>query len=165
MLMADCVQCGCAAAEGDAAHRIVAALIVDDLDGAIDAGLLDAIECNACTPACRATLAHARDERQRAQRDRRRARHHQRAQGSPGVHRRSSRTRFACAWTLVSPTCGSCGNQCVRLRQSHGHALNGRYAVWGIKRRVIWSGLCCTASTPLRKAAVTWGEKPCSGIR
>jgi hypothetical protein len=66
MLMADCVQCGCAAAEGDAAHRIVAALIVDDLDGAIDAGLLDAIDCNACTPACRATLAHARDERQRA---------------------------------------------------------------------------------------------------
>jgi hypothetical protein len=66
MLMADCVQCGCAAAEGDAAHRIVAALTVDDLDGAIDAGLLDAIDCSACTPACRATLTHARDERQRA---------------------------------------------------------------------------------------------------
>jgi len=64
--MAACVQCGCAAAEGEAAHRIVAALAIDDLDGAIEAGLLDAIECSACTPACRAALVHAREERQRA---------------------------------------------------------------------------------------------------
>ncbi|UHQ18561.1 hypothetical protein LVB87_10120 [Lysobacter sp. KIS68-7] len=64
--MVACVQCGCAAADGHAAHRIVAALRVDDLDGAIDAGLLDAIECSACTPACRAALAHAREERHNA---------------------------------------------------------------------------------------------------
>lgn len=61
-----CVRCGCIVGAGDDAHRIVAALAVDDLDAAIEAGLLDASTCSACTPECRATLAHARDERHRA---------------------------------------------------------------------------------------------------
>jgi hypothetical protein len=64
--MAACPQCGCAAPEGDAAHRIVEAIAADDLDRAIDAGLLDDIACPACTLPCRDALAHARDERRRA---------------------------------------------------------------------------------------------------
>lgn len=61
-----CVGCGCTADGGDDAHRIVAALAVDDLDGAIDAGLLDEVECSACATPCREALAQARDERHRA---------------------------------------------------------------------------------------------------
>jgi hypothetical protein len=61
-----CVGCGCTADGGDDAHRIVAALVVDDLDGAIEAGLLDDIACAACAPACREALTQARDERHRA---------------------------------------------------------------------------------------------------
>ena len=60
-----CVACGCMA-DGDDAHRIVAALVVDDLDDAIEAGLLDDIECTACTPPCREALVHSRDERHAA---------------------------------------------------------------------------------------------------
>jgi len=64
--MGGCVACGCGVRDGDAAHRINAALAVDDLDGAIDAGLLDDLECGACSDACRALLAQARDARRRA---------------------------------------------------------------------------------------------------
>ena len=64
--MAPCPACGCASPDGDAAHRIVAALAVDDVDRAIDDGLLDDIACDACEPACRDALSHARDERRRA---------------------------------------------------------------------------------------------------
>jgi len=64
--MAPCPACGCASPDGDAAHRIVAALAVDDVDRAIDDGLLDDIACDACEPACRDALTHARDERRRA---------------------------------------------------------------------------------------------------
>jgi len=41
----------------------VAALAVDDVDGAIDAGLLASDGCDGCTPACAMSLAAARDER------------------------------------------------------------------------------------------------------
>jgi Na+-translocating ferredoxin:NAD+ oxidoreductase RnfC subunit len=64
--MAPCTACGCASAGGDAAHRIVDALRVDDLDRAIDAGLLDDIDCPACSDACRALLADARLARRTA---------------------------------------------------------------------------------------------------
>lgn len=55
--------CGCMA---DAArvHAIARALAVDDLDAALEAGLLDAgLACAACTPACRASTQQARDTR------------------------------------------------------------------------------------------------------
>ncbi|MCC8363644.1 hypothetical protein LK996_11245 [Lysobacter sp. A6] len=61
-----CPACACASPEGDAAHRINAALRDDDLDRAIDLGLLDDIACSTCAPACREALAHARDDRRRA---------------------------------------------------------------------------------------------------
>ena len=87
-----CAACGCSDQRGEPAHRIVDALRVDDVDRALDAGLLDAIACATCAPDCRALLAHARDtriaalaarerfrarnarlERRRAERDARRA--------------------------------------------------------------------------------------------
>jgi Na+-translocating ferredoxin:NAD+ oxidoreductase RnfC subunit len=64
--MSACVRCGCTEGSGDDAHRIVAALVVDNVDAAIEAGLLDDVACSACTPQCREALMHARDERQRA---------------------------------------------------------------------------------------------------
>ena len=65
--MAPCPACGCASPDGDAAHRIVAALAVDDVDRAIDAGLLDDIACDALRARVpRHALAHARDARRRA---------------------------------------------------------------------------------------------------
>ena len=59
-----CRVCGCAA--DDPAHAIVAALVDDDVDAAIDLGLLDAAPCDACAPACRAALIDARENRLRA---------------------------------------------------------------------------------------------------
>ena len=71
-----CAVCGCDDPRGQSAHRIVDALRVDDVDRALDAGLLDAIACDACAPECRALFAHARGARVTAlaARDRFRAR-------------------------------------------------------------------------------------------
>jgi hypothetical protein len=41
----------------------VAALAMDDVDGAIDAGLLASNRCDGCTSGCSMSLAAARDER------------------------------------------------------------------------------------------------------
>jgi hypothetical protein len=58
---AGCPLCGCTA---DApAHRLVAALQADDVDRAIDAGLLETGGCASCTPDCTARLLTARDAR------------------------------------------------------------------------------------------------------
>jgi len=59
-----CPVCGCVA--DHAAHAIVAALVDDDLDAAIERGLLDAAPCDACASGCRDALMHARDGRRRA---------------------------------------------------------------------------------------------------
>jgi hypothetical protein len=59
-----CPVCGCAAE--DASHVIASALVDGDPDAAIEAGLLDVVLCNACTPDCRAALLAARDDRLRA---------------------------------------------------------------------------------------------------
>jgi hypothetical protein len=69
-----CPACGCTAAS--ATHAINAALDHDDLDRAIDAGLLGDVECDACSPACRARRHGSRDARLAAlaARDRFRAR-------------------------------------------------------------------------------------------
>ena len=64
--MVACPTCACVSPDGDAAHRINAALREDDLDRAIELGLLDDIACTACSDACRHALADARDGRRRA---------------------------------------------------------------------------------------------------
>jgi hypothetical protein len=59
-------RCGCSDAGGSHVHRIVAALTSDDLDAAIDAGLLSGDGCANCSPACRAVLRDAREGRRAA---------------------------------------------------------------------------------------------------
>ncbi len=61
-----CVACACASSDGEAAHRILAALREDDLDRAIELGLLDETTCEQCSPGCTLALAQARDVRRRA---------------------------------------------------------------------------------------------------
>ena len=56
-----CPGCGCSADEP--AHTIVVALLADDADAAIDAGLLEASACPRCAPTCQANFLHARDAR------------------------------------------------------------------------------------------------------
>jgi hypothetical protein len=69
-------RCGCGDPRGARIHRIVDALALDDMDGAIDAGLLATDACPGCAPACASALAAARDGRRGAlaARDRFRAR-------------------------------------------------------------------------------------------
>ncbi|WP_426281992.1 hypothetical protein [Lysobacter soli] len=56
--------CGCDDPRGAAAHAVNAALRVDDVDGAIEAGLLDReVECTLCSDQCRARLHEARAAR------------------------------------------------------------------------------------------------------
>jgi hypothetical protein len=60
----DACACGCRDPRGTAAHAINAALRVDDVDRAIDAGLLDRdVECTSCGDECRKALHDARDAR------------------------------------------------------------------------------------------------------
>ena len=59
-----CPLCTCV--EASPAHAILAALREDDLDAAIELGLLDALPCPRCTSVCASTLIAARDARLRA---------------------------------------------------------------------------------------------------
>lgn len=59
-----CPVCGCHARSQQ--HEVAAALAADDLDGAIEAGLLDCTPCERCSATCVATMMAARDARQRA---------------------------------------------------------------------------------------------------
>ncbi|GAB3345173.1 hypothetical protein GCM10027359_28440 [Marilutibacter aestuarii] len=52
--------CGCAAPPGQRAHAVSAALAVDDLDMAIERGLVDVDACQACAPGCRQRLLDAK---------------------------------------------------------------------------------------------------------
>jgi len=58
-----CPHCPCVAAEGGDAHALLAMLAADDLDAALDLGLLDAQPCPSCDAACNARLLEARDAR------------------------------------------------------------------------------------------------------
>lgn len=71
---AGCPACGCGIASD--VHGVVAALSRDDLDAAIQYGLLASEPCPGCGTACRQRLVQARDERRGAlaARDRYRAR-------------------------------------------------------------------------------------------
>ncbi len=61
-----CPLCACRDARGASAHAIVAALREDDLDKAMDLGLLEAEPCPICDASCAAALTDARDARRRA---------------------------------------------------------------------------------------------------
>ena len=61
-----CPACRCTHVAGTATHAVVGALADDDLDGAIEAGLLHARACEGCTGECTARLIEAREERRRA---------------------------------------------------------------------------------------------------
>lgn len=62
--MGACALCGCLAPA--AAHAILAALAEDDVDRALDLGLLDAPPCAGCARGCNTRLIAVRDERRRA---------------------------------------------------------------------------------------------------
>jgi hypothetical protein len=57
-----CPACDCTAHV--AAHAVVAALLVDDVDRAIENGLLEGATCQACDPACQARVTEARHARE-----------------------------------------------------------------------------------------------------
>ncbi len=59
-------SCGCTDAAGAAVHAVVVALACDDLDTAIERGLLSDTHCAQCTPACRTLLTQARAARRNA---------------------------------------------------------------------------------------------------
>lgn len=58
-----CPHCPCAWNGGAAAHALLGLLAADDVDAALERGLLDAVACPACPPDCNARLAAARDAR------------------------------------------------------------------------------------------------------
>ncbi|WP_166208004.1 hypothetical protein [Cognatiluteimonas telluris] len=88
------------------AHRIATALADGDLDAAMGAGLLDSAPCDGCTPACRAALLSARDERRIALKARERFRARQarlaRRQAERAASRDSSPIANATAPTLAT---------------------------------------------------------------
>ncbi len=55
--------CGCCSTTHDAVHAIMTALACDDIDHALDAGLLTVDPCEACSPSCTAMLVAARATR------------------------------------------------------------------------------------------------------
>jgi hypothetical protein len=61
MSHAGCPSCGCVASTP--AHALVAAMLADDVDRAIDAGLLESEGCPSCAPGCTSRLLATRDER------------------------------------------------------------------------------------------------------
>lgn len=65
-MAAACPRCACASAEGARAHALLALLADDDLDAALELGLLAPVACPACSGGCNARLADARDARQAA---------------------------------------------------------------------------------------------------
>jgi hypothetical protein len=71
-----CPACSCSDIRGANTHAIAAALAEDDIDRAIETGLLAAMPCSGCDDACSARVIAARDARRSAlaARDRYRAR-------------------------------------------------------------------------------------------
>lgn len=62
-MSAPCPVCGCSDVHGRDAHGIAAALAEDDVDRAIEAGLLSVVPCLSCSDACTTCLTIARDAR------------------------------------------------------------------------------------------------------
>jgi len=66
MSIAPCPVCGCNRVEAALVHAMAAALAADDLDRAIEAGLLTCEGCDSCAEDCTRKLLTARDARLRA---------------------------------------------------------------------------------------------------
>jgi hypothetical protein len=64
--MDDACHCGCVDPRGAGIHRMVASLAMDDVDAAIDAGLLMTGGCAGCSTGCTLALLAARDARRTA---------------------------------------------------------------------------------------------------
>ncbi|TBR08028.1 MAG: hypothetical protein EPO46_10485 [Lysobacter sp.] len=63
-LASPCRGCGCIAA--NALHSIVDAVLEDDIDHALELGLLDVEPCGRCEASCRQNVLDARDARRTA---------------------------------------------------------------------------------------------------
>ena len=61
-----CPHCHCTACDDGRAHAMQAMLMADDLDAALQLGLLDAQPCPGCDAACTTRLIEARDARRLA---------------------------------------------------------------------------------------------------
>lgn len=88
-------RCGCKLPQDGGAHAIAAALATDDVDAALQAGLLASEPCPGCTDACRQALTVARDARRiaMAARDRFRAREARLARRKEERRRRATPAR------------------------------------------------------------------------
>ncbi len=65
-MAASCPHCACNRSEGAAAHAMLALLREDDLDAALESGLMASAPCPGCDPDCNARLAAACDARRSA---------------------------------------------------------------------------------------------------
>ena len=101
MSRSGCPGCGCIAPAP--AHRLVAALQVDDVDGALDGGLLATEGCPSCTPVCTAQLLQARDARRFALDARERFRARQRRLSERAAQRDATRRPKPAAGAAALP--------------------------------------------------------------
>ena len=96
--MPNCL-CGCVSPQGAAVHAMVAALAADDLDRAIELGLLEHVACAGCDTLCQSRLREAREARLTAlaARERHRAREARlrRRQDERDRHRQAARPAAA----------------------------------------------------------------------
>jgi hypothetical protein len=97
-----CPGCGCIATAP--AHVLVASLQVDDVDRALDLGLLDSAGCPSCTAACTAALLAARDARRSALDARERFRARQRRLAMRAAQREDARRPKPSAGTPALPS-------------------------------------------------------------
>jgi hypothetical protein len=86
----ECSLCNCT--ETHPAHAILAALRVDDLDAAIERGLLDVQPCPHCNADCASQLIEARDARLRALAARERFRNREARLAHRAAEREAART-------------------------------------------------------------------------
>jgi hypothetical protein len=98
-----CPACNCTDARGSATHAIVAALMADDLDRAIEGGLLDCVSCEGCSDDCTSLLMAARGTRLRVLAARERYRKRQARLQRRAEERAAARTPPAPAATAARP--------------------------------------------------------------
>ena len=58
-MAATCPHCACTCIDGALAHALLVLLAADDLDAALEHGLLEAPRCSRCNAACNAMLSSA----------------------------------------------------------------------------------------------------------
>lgn len=97
-------RCGCGDPRGTDVHRIVAALALDDVDAALDAGLLATDGCAGCSLECATSLLLARDARRVALAARERFRAHEARLLRRQQERLERRTQAAAATPASTPS-------------------------------------------------------------